>query len=412
MREFWFLLRCIVFLADAVLCYCVMKRLLLVKKRWFFQMLLFAGCALISNMIIYVGDLANLPPTMIAFLAIVMICCENANLHKLAVGLMITGTTFALNALADTYLSWDNMISRLIFWPLLLILIHFLVREQSYELSPEYWKLLILLTLTPFGIVTAVVLMQPSYYQIEEMSEVNQVLLFLALFSIIGLLWAMTALARLQEAEHQRQLYEMNQTYYKNLEQQQMEVRKLRHDMANHFHALLSLPGEEKDVYIRELIRDSGISKSMTFCENRVVNIVMNLKVMMAREKDISVEYSIDIPERAGIDRVDLCALFANSLDNSIEACSRLKHEKKEIRITARCQKGLLVLQISNPLEKVPKIRNGNILSSKTDKEKHGYGLTSIRDIAGRYNGYMEIKMEDKVFSLLVWMKEKDGLHK
>lgn len=407
MNGFIYVLNWIVSIANSFFCYCVVGRLLTVKRAWFFKVLLFVGCSLMSDMVIFIGDMVNLPPTLLIFFAAVFLCCENGSLQKMAVGIMIAGSAFGFNALMDTYFYPAVRIDRVVFWAFLLILVYLLIRDADYELTPGYWKLLIFLSLPSLGVVTAVVLMQPYRYQIKGVEAMNQVLLFIALISIIGLLWTMTLMVKFQRAERQRQFYEMSQIYYKNLEQQQFEVRKLRHDMMNHFHTLLHLPLTEKDDYIRELTKHSGISKSMRFCENHVVNIVMNSKVQEAAKDHISIVSGLSVPEKAGVNRVDLCALFGNSLDNAIEACRKLKKQKKEISISASCQKGLLAFQISNPLEEDLEIKNGNIKTSKQDKDRHGYGLESIREISERYDGHMEIQILENTFTLLVWMKEK-----
>lgn len=412
MNGFIYVLNWIVSIANSFFCYCVVGRLLTVKKAWFFKVLLFVGCSLMSDMVIFIGDMVNLPPTLLIFFAAVFLCCENGSLQKMAVGIMIAGSAFGFNALMDTYFYPAVRIDRVIFWAFLLILVCLLIRDADYELTPGYWKLLIFLSLPSLGVVTAVVLMQPYRYQIKGVEAMNQVLLFIALISIIGLLWTMTLMVKFQRAERQRQFYEMSQIYYKNLEQQQFEVRKLRHDMMNHFHTLLSLPLEEKDGYIRELVRDPGVSRSISFCKNKVVNIVMNSKAAAAAGENISIDCSLDIPEKAGVDQADLCTLFGNSLDNAIEACRKLKSREKEIQISARCQKGLLVFQISNPLEEALKIENGKVKTSKEDKDRHGYGLESIRKISERYDGHMEIQTSEDTFTLLVWMKEKEQDHK
>ncbi|GHN61763.1 hypothetical protein ME807_01700 [Lactobacillus delbrueckii] len=75
---------------------------------------------------------------------------------------------------------------------------------------------------------------------------------------------------------------------------------------------------------------------------------------------------------------MDLCSLLGNSLDNAIEAVSKIPDPEKrliDLRIT---QKGnLVVYNIRNYTEAQPKLENGTLPeSTKQDTSRpHGYGL-------------------------------------
>lgn len=94
---------------------------------------------------------------------------------------------------------------------------------------------------------------------------------------------------------------------------------------------------------------------------------------------------------------MDLCSLLGNSLDNAIEAVSKIPDPEKrliDLRIT---QKGNLVIyNIRNYTEALPK-------STKQDTScPHGYGLRSIEQIAKRYNATMNLSVKNNWFSLTV----------
>ena len=60
----------------------------------------------------------------------------------------------------------------------------------------------------------------------------------------------------------------MNQLYYESLERQQLEVRKLRHDMTNHLQTLAGLSGEEHKAYLDKLLDRPGIKIARTKKKN------------------------------------------------------------------------------------------------------------------------------------------------
>lgn len=390
------------------LCSKVLRALVPLRRERWRRVLLMIGCWLLTGMIIYIGDIANLPPTTLIFLISVYLGCDGSVLHKTTVALMVASTAFAFNALADSYgHSYSYMLIRLLFWLVLYLLMRRYGPPRDYELNPALWRLLLLLTATPLGIVLTLVLLHtPSYDSSGKSMLVSFVLLLIALLSFIGLLWTVTVLARQRKLEQQEQLYEVNRAYYQALEQQQFEVRRMRHDMANNLQILRTLPEEEKNGYIEELIRLPVMRNSISYCENQVINAVMNVKTTLMEQANVKLSQSLSVPEGGNIEKSDLCALFANALDNAIEACGKLPQEQREIILTARAEKGLLACRISNPWngDGTANPKRDIPVTSKPDKALHGYGLRSIREIAERYQGQMEIETANRRFTLFFYL--------
>lgn len=134
-------------------------------------------------------------------------------------------------------------------------------------------------------------------------------------------------------------------------------------------------------------------------------------------------ETEIDIPSPLPYDRTDLCALYANALDNAIEACMKLNETQREISLKSKTGKGLFCLEINNPapdpdkkppatgtkkqagsLSKKISERGPLLPTSKADKPNHGIGLQSMREIIKKYHGSMEIKTENGVFNLFLYL--------
>lgn len=389
-----------------VLCSQVLGALIPLRRERWRRILLLIGCWLLTGMIIYIGDIANLPPTILIFLISVYLGCGGSALHKTTVALMVASTSFAFNALVDTYVHIDNYwLLRVPFWLVLYLLMRRYGPPKTYELTPALWRLLLLLTATPLGIVLSVVLLHsPSYDSSSETMLSCFILLLIAVLSFVGLLWTVTVLARQQKLEQQEQLYEVNRAYYQALEQQQIEVRRMRHDMANHLQILVSLPEGEKNAYIEELIRLPVMQNSIHYCENQVINAVMNAKATLIEQANIKLSHSLSVPEGGNIEKADLCALFANGFDNAIEACRKLPQEQRVITLEARAEKGLLVCRISNPWNGTIKLEQGIPVTSKRDTALHGYGLRSIQEIVERYQGQMEIETANGRFTLFFYL--------
>ena len=152
----------------------------------------------------------------------------------------------------------------------------------------------------------------------------------------------MLTLNRQQLLERENALAQHNRKYYEAMEQQQFEIRRIRHDLANHLQVLLSLPAEEKDSYIRKMIENPALEKVLSYSGDATVNAVLTAKESVMRQRGIAFYAKVDIPKELPFEKPDLCALFANALDNAIEACAALDSDGKRIDLCARAAKGIL----------------------------------------------------------------------
>ena len=90
----------------------------------------------------------------------------------------------------------------------------------------------------------------------------------------------------------------------------------------------------------------------------------------------------MDLKEAAALTDIELCSLFANTLDNAIEACVKIKdREKRRITLKARSVNGHFSYEIVNAKENKVTERNGSFETDKEDKGSHGIGLWNVRQI-------------------------------
>lgn len=163
------------------------------------------------------------------------------------------------------------------------------------------------------------------------------------------------------------------------------------------------LPEPEIRQYLNSIINSPAMERVRRFCENNVVNIVLASKASIMEQHQIGSEMEVSVPQEIPIPDSDLCAVFANSLDNAIEACDKLPAEQRNISVKARTDKGLFVLKLQNPFVEKTVFEHGIPITTKQDQHSHGFGLASIREIATRHGGSMEITGEESMFTLLVY---------
>lgn len=168
------------------------------------------------------------------------------------------------------------------------------------------------------------------------------------------------------------------------------QTKAFRHDIANHLSVLDGLLNSEKldesKAYLQKL-KTTSTSLSFPYqTGNPVVDILLSEKLGLAKE--ITSEVSLLLPRPCGIDDFDLCVIFANALDNAINACRSIEGVKS-IRISGGRQGDFYMLAFGNTCSDEP-------------LPPAGTGLSNIKAVAEKYHGAILTEKADRHFSLNV----------
>ena len=106
----------------------------------------------------------------------------------------------------------------------------------------------------------------------------------------------------------------------------------------------------------------------------------------------------------------DLCLVFGNLIENAIEACRRMdtldssdETPSRFIRLHAHVHYKTLIITMDNSFDGHVTIQNGKYRSSKRDD--YGIGLSSIRSVAGKYDGNVAFEAADGIFQSSVYLQ-------
>ena len=134
---------------------------------------------------------------------------------------------------------------------------------------------------------------------------------------------------------------------------------------------------------------------------NKVLDTVLTTKSLYCAKHGITFTCVADGTLLDFMDVMDICSIFGNALDNAIECELKIpEKEKRLIHVTVSKQKQFLILRFENYCEETLQYQEGTPVTTKKEKEFHGYGLKSIQYTVNKYDGAVSMNLEDNWFEL------------
>lgn len=215
---------------------------------------------------------------------------------------------------------------------------------------------------------------------------------------------------RYYEMEKQQKEYEtMEKIRMRQLEFYQSKMlaedklRKLTHDMGKYMEAFEKLkkeqPGEIQE-YIEQLADSMQSVERSVVTGNALVDTILMEKEKEAHSKEIDFQIVAQTTRLSQLKSVYLCSIFANALDNAIEACEEMPRERTFVKIDiTEAGDGVYILfENSYPENRKQKYFE----TSQEDKFLHGFGLKNIQNAVEKCGGNVSIHMGAGVFSLSI----------
>lgn len=212
-------------------------------------------------------------------------------------------------------------------------------------------------------------------------------------------------------------LQKENELYSRQCEIMQSSTEDLqafRHDMSNQLIILNHLLEEGKDEEARrQLDQLSHFIKGKVIYStsgNTIIDGLVNYKLQSVASENIKVETEIVVPEQLNIDIADFITLLGNLLDNALEALKKVDREQRILTIKIVFSQERLIGRITNTYCGEIHQKDDKILTSKKEKQKHGYGLSNVEKIIKKYNGYMEIDHANGEFRVdfIIYLQQKN----
>lgn len=365
---------------------------------------------IISILIIYIYSLINLKGTFMQkmFWSIfVMLLIMGIKIVVLSIEGCIIGKGY-LNLVIqkDLYRFVGVVVIQIVLFYLTRFMIKRTKKDSTYSLKWNEWFVLLIIPVISIFTMSFVSLIIINIEdQLSPMQHIFSIL------SILGILMTNSLVYVLyvnMQKDHAKQLeYSILQQAFKSQEKSVEEtkilyqsVRSIRHDLKQHFQVALTMLHSGKineAVDYMEKYNDTvldGISNKV-FCDNDVVNYIINSKSKICSDRHIKIYIYIanEIPEFSDL---DLCVLLGNALDNAIEGVSG--EGSNEIYLELRNVDNFFMISVKNTIINSVLEDNPNLISTKNEKEVHGLGILSMKEVVQKYNGSIEFYESDNKF--------------
>lgn len=256
-----------------------------------------------------------------------------------------------------------------------------------------------------------------NYIARQVWEEVNPVVyavcMLYDLFSCLFILWIQAEQRRETsleaEARAERILRQQSQEQYELSKENIAIINQKCHDLKHQIAALRFVKDQhERDRGLQEIEKAAMIYDSVVKTGNEALDTVLTEKSLICERNSISWTCMADGELLEFMSPVDLYTLFGNALDNAIEGSRTVKEtERRTVAVTVRDRYGAAFIQIENYYGAPVHFEQGLPVTTKQDKINHGYGLKSIRSVAERYGGTMDIVADGKIFLLSILIPRK-----
>lgn len=243
---------------------------------------------------------------------------------------------------------------------------------------------------------------EPNYWAVA--SEVLTCLLVLMLQYV---LYAENV--RRKEYEIVKQLLYENGKQYAQQRETIDAINRKCHDLKHQIAALKQMRAEERNEQIDEIERVVMIYDMKIDAKNQALNTILMDKQLLCLEKNVRLSFFGDGSLLDFVDTVDLYTLFGNAIDNAVECVSEFEDEKERcIDLTIEKQGNFVLVRCNNFYRGTLVIKDGFPQTIKPDQANHGFGLKSIKLIAEKYGGTVNIRTDEGVFSLRILLLNKN----
>ena len=280
---------------------------------------------------------------------------------------------------------------------LLFFLLYLFLNRYKFSLGKNDWLLFAVFPISQaflmFGWLDA----------IRTAADESRVVFFIiaivaAVIADVGIFLSVLHIAQRAQLKAENQLLsrqvEAQEQHYADLTAQYESIRRMRHDIANHWDTMQALlensRSSEAAAYLSEL-KSSAYDTTLGICENPIIDAFLHNKIESAKAAGVEIRSRVSLSTGLTVSNVDLVRAFGNLLDNAVEACSGIAGAC--VDLSCAQLSGCLVIRTENPVSRSPAEKQRRI-----PELERGVGSRVLKGLAEKYNGSLKQEQQDGVF--------------
>lgn len=270
-----------------------------------------------------------------------------------------------------------------------------------------------------FKIISIILLMYFSFTFITKTPilfhtiSIARTYIFTVVISIVALICFDRMQTKYETDKHNKEAIIQNmakeEEFVQELEKQQLEIRKINHNLN---HILIILQSHLKQGEYKEALEyiDKNLDihikayQALTHTGMTMIDSTINHQIYQMKEQNI--EYDEDITKILHLGSIvpdDLSLVLGLAFDNAREACEKVKDQRK-ISLKLQSKQTHIIIHITNsiPRGSHPYFHK----TSKKDSVAHGYGVKGIKEIAKKYHGDVKYDVKDDCVILRIMLQK------
>ena len=158
--------------------------------------------------------------------------------------------------------------------------------------------------------------------------------------------------------------------------------------------------GKAQHIVLDEIENTITAYDAVVNTDNITLSTVLTEKSIQCKKGNITFSCIADGSNIGFMSEIDIYTLFANLLDNAIEASMALPEQKRSISLIVRTQDQFLSIREENYYFGSRKMKDGKLMTTKDDSTNHGFGTKSMGMIIDKYDGNLTIRVAEDTFKL------------
>lgn len=205
-----------------------------------------------------------------------------------------------------------------------------------------------------------------------------------------------------------RRQYEQYDLSKENIEIINRKYHDLKHQIAV---VRAERNSDKREQYLQEMENDIKMYEAQNKTGNKVLDTILTGKHLYCVQHEINFTCVADGMLLDFMNLMDICTIFGNALDNAIECVEKIGDKSKRlIRTAVYSQSKFLIIRFENYTELELTTKDSLPITTKKDRQYHGYGLKSIRSTVEKYGGSMTVNVKDNWFILRLLIPEEKSL--